>query len=93
MLLFNLYNSTRWALCYFPDLLFTGELFKTPENCLLPRVMDGMAIYLCSVHELLEGRDWGSGHHPITCFLNEQRGCFLPEAEPRDLRVISRQLI
>ena len=52
-----------------------------------------MAIYLCSVPELLEGRDWGSGHHPITCFLKEQRGRFLPEAEPRDLRVISKQLI
>ena len=73
---------------------FYGWTFQdTREPCLLPRVMDRMAIYLCSVPELLEGRDWGSGHHPITCFLKEQRGRFLPEAEPRDLRVISKQLI
>lgn len=49
-----------------------------------------MAISLWGIHELLEGRDQRSGHHLITCFSNEQRGCFLHEAELKGVRVISR---
>lgn len=85
----NLFKSLKWALCY---LQISGlEMFlRLYEPSWLSRFAYGVAISLYGIHELLEGRNQGSGHHLITCFWKEQSGYFLHEAEPRGLRVISR---